>query len=38
MIDPRILAALRLIWSLETPEAEAIREAIVKAKPRVVAK
>lgn len=38
MIDPRILAAMRLIWALETPEAEAIRAAIVKAKPRGVTK
>ena len=38
MIDPRILAALRLIWSIDTPEAHAIRVAIVQAKPRGVAK
>ena len=34
MIDPRLIAALRLIWSIDTPEAEAIRVAIVKAKPK----
>lgn len=36
MTDPRILAAMRLIWSIETPEAEAIRVAIVKSKPKEV--
>lgn len=33
-LDPRLIAALRVIWALDTPEAEAIRVAIVKAKPK----
>lgn len=34
MTDPRLLAALRVIWAVDSPEAEALRAAIVKAKPK----
>ena len=33
-IDTRLIAALRVIWAIDTPEAEALRVAIVKAKPK----